>query len=401
MGGLSGLKDDILVLVEKYGDISYAEDFLNKLAENARLMAMEERIRYMHSSDPFDLFSEMKDMLEPGEPLPDNVKHMLSLMRVKRFDKVQTIGGYSSIDATVEFFEPTGNAGNGVRAIGVSTTNKLPVVGKMQNPPPRPVHLHFAFRREQTGNNEERESGGNTGQGVEGEDSSLGTACPKEGCCSTVAVGGRKRKRGKECTPDREQRNGHVGGESEGEDSGDSEEEGLRFYPQTIVSYAISGGIAYGAPVPLLQAVIYARGDSPAPEGSALSPAQGELPMSQKCEGTCCPSEGDITDCEIDTEALEKVGRALGLFETGVATRASGTRTVPEEDEAACKTKDQVEKSSRSGLSTADLVNWLLLFPCFETEWDMVGIVASSIFDNEGDESGDEMEDDSNCEESD
>lgn len=46
MSGALSLKKDIEVLVDKYKDVALPEDLLSRLAEDARLMAVKENIRY-------------------------------------------------------------------------------------------------------------------------------------------------------------------------------------------------------------------------------------------------------------------------------------------------------------------------------------------------------------------
>ncbi|CAN0432273.1 unnamed protein product, partial [Ectocarpus fasciculatus] len=134
--------------------------------------------------------------------------------------------------------------------------------------------------------------------------------------------------------------------------------------------------------------------------------------------GSVLNDQDDVFDCNVNGPALAAVGRALGLHTEDPPTPDSESDS-SSVDGGDVRMKDSGARPSASekgpgmGLDAADgeagkgvgsmtlsdLVWWLLLFPFFEKEFDVVEVVASSVFgdddaddsdDGEGEESGSE-----------
>lgn len=92
-------------------------------------------------------------------------------------------------------------------------------------------------------------------------------------------------------------------------------------------------------------------------------------------------------DCNVDGPALASVGRALGLHTEPPASSDS-------EQESSDDSEDDSE-DAKGGMTMSDLVWWIMLFPFFEREFDMVEVVASSVFGEDDDSDSDDGEGDS------
>lgn len=117
--------------------------------------------------------------------------------------------------------------------------------------------------------------------------------------------------------------------------------------------------------------------------------------------------EDDAFDCNVDVEALAKIGRSLGLqfspqtsAEPDVNSEIDGNEDLRKIGAAnggisAQGDSERWEDGAEGyrGMGEEDLVWWLLMFPFFDKEFDMVEVVASSVFG--GDEgSNEDSEDD-------
>ncbi|CAM9596058.1 unnamed protein product [Discosporangium mesarthrocarpum] len=149
--------------------------------------------------------------------------------------------------------------------------------------------------------------------------------------------------------------------------------ESFSFVPRTVVSYTITGGIAYGPVFPLLDVTIYGRGTEPAPEEPKPVAGEGGDHVDAL--------EGDATDGYLHIEALERVGSILGLHQPGSDGKEEEDTGAMEKGEGEAR----LPRQSLSGTLTGpDLLWWLLMFPFFENEWDVVGAAVSAILDDEG-----------------
>lgn len=118
--------------------------------------------------------------------------------------------------------------------------------------------------------------------------------------------------------------------------------------------------------------------------------------------------EEDVHDANIDEVALSAIGEALGIHipslresdsgdEQEVPVLISGADGTAEAGAGAGDAGDRGGEGSR--LMVEHLVWWLMMFPFFEKEFDIVGVVGSCIFGEDGysddeDDSNDEDESD-------
>ncbi|CBN75598.1 hypothetical protein Esi_0148_0039 [Ectocarpus siliculosus] len=189
----------------------------------------------------------------------------------------------------------------------------------------------------------------------------------------------------------------------------EEDDEGLDYEPRTLVSYSISGGIGYDAPATLLQALVYARGDGPACVMPPPKPKKGDDDVDDNDNddeeegeeegGSACNDQEDVFDCDVNGPALAALGRALGLHTEDPPTSDSDSDSASD-DGGDVRMKDSGARPSASAkgpekepdtadgepgkgigsMTQSDLVWWLLLFPFFEKEFDVVEVVASSVF---------------------
>lgn len=89
-------------------------------------------------------------------------------------------------------------------------------------------------------------------------------------------------------------------------------------------------------------------------------------------------------DCNVDGPALASVGRALGLH------NEPSTPSDSKEESSSSSSSDDEE--GMDGMAMSDLVWWIMLFPFFEREFDMVEVVASSVFGEDDDSDSDDGE---------
>lgn len=118
-------------------------------------------------------------------------------------------------------------------------------------------------------------------------------------------------------------------------------------------------------------------------------------------------------DCNVDGPALAAVGRALGLHTDPPTSDSESNSDSDDNQDRPSRTKEkgvlaaaaaaaaEGEREGDGGMTLSDLVWWVMLFPFFEKEFDMVDVVASSVFgddesdsdDGEGESESDEDED--------
>ena len=98
----------------------------------------------------------------------------------------------------------------------------------------------------------------------------------------------------------------------------------------------------------------------------------------------------DVFDCNVDGPALAAVGRALGLHTDPVAPDSdSDEQELQEGRSSQGPERHGGEGAKHGGMTSSDLVWWVMLFPFFEKEFDMVEVVASSVFCDDGSDSDD------------
>ena len=100
----------------------------------------------------------------------------------------------------------------------------------------------------------------------------------------------------------------------------------------------------------------------------------------------------DVFDCNVDGPALAAVGRALGLHTDPVAPDSDSDEQEKEQQDG--RSSQQLEGhgeggAKNGGMTLSDLVWWVMLFPFFEKEFDMVEVVASSVFGDDASDSDD------------
>lgn len=93
----------------------------------------------------------------------------------------------------------------------------------------------------------------------------------------------------------------------------------------------------------------------------------------------------DVFDCNVDGPALAAVGQALGLHYEPTALESPGGNN----GEQGLDLKEAGGLGCGEGMTVSDLVWWIMLFPFFEEEFDIVEVVASSVFGDEGSDSDD------------
>lgn len=94
----------------------------------------------------------------------------------------------------------------------------------------------------------------------------------------------------------------------------------------------------------------------------------------------------DVFDCNVDGPALAAVGRALGLHTDPVAPDSDSDSDSDEQEEL----EGHGEGGAKhGGMTLSDMVWWVMLFPFFEKEFDMVEVVASSVFGDDASDSDD------------
>lgn len=97
--------------------------------------------------------------------------------------------------------------------------------------------------------------------------------------------------------------------------------------------------------------------------------------------------QDDVFDCNVDGPALAAVGRALGLHTADSEDDGQDQH----EGRSSLESDGLGGKSAKhdGGMTVSDLVWWVMLFPFFEKEFDMVEVVASSVFGEDGSDSDD------------
>lgn len=98
----------------------------------------------------------------------------------------------------------------------------------------------------------------------------------------------------------------------------------------------------------------------------------------------------DVFDCNVDGPALAAVGRALGLHTDPVAPDSDSDEQEQRKGRSSQELGGHGEGGEKhGGMTLSDLVWWVMLFPFFEKEFDMVEVVASSVFGDEDSDSDD------------
>lgn len=108
-------------------------------------------------------------------------------------------------------------------------------------------------------------------------------------------------------------------------------------------------------------------------------------------EGGDTDDQEDVFDCNVDGPALEAVGRALGLHTDPLPS--SNSLHANGNGQESKRSENISEDIAGGGMTLSDLVWWIMMFPFFEKEFDMVDVVASSVFGDDSDDSDDSDED--------
>ena len=90
-------------------------------------------------------------------------------------------------------------------------------------------------------------------------------------------------------------------------------------------------------------------------------------------------------DCHVDGPALAAVGQALGLHYEPMSLESPGGNN----GEQGLDLKEGSVSEWGEGMTVSDLVWWIMLLPFFEDEFEIVEVVASSVFGDEGSDSDD------------
>lgn len=103
-----------------------------------------------------------------------------------------------------------------------------------------------------------------------------------------------------------------------------------------------------------------------------------------------CAAAGDVdedtSDANVDGDALSRIGRALGIHEP---SEDSDSEDEDDSADSASGARGDVRKKQEDGdaagqkLSLEDMIWWLMMFPFFEKEFDMVGVVGAGLFAEE------------------